>query len=208
LSLVSGAVVLLVGELGIGKTLLAQRLFQRVIKQAQENETAPIPIYLESGEWKRASSLNQAVESAASGLGDPAAQGAIVILDGLDEIDSVLANQILGKACLLAKNWRNTTVVISSRPTRITDAVKDSSQIQQLQVQPLSALKAHLLIERVFKLQLTAMICSGWTKSLRDAIRRPLFALILARYLGKGIVQSPRSTSELLELSGNKTKDP
>ena len=163
LSLVSGEVVLLVGELGIGKTLLAQRLFQRVIKQAQENEVAPIPIYLESGEWKRASSLKQAVESAASGLGDPAIQGAIVILDGLDEVDSVLANQILGKACLLATNWRNTTVVISSRPTRITDDVRDSSQIRQLQVQPLSELKAHLLIERVSKLQLTAMICSGWT---------------------------------------------
>ncbi|MBW4472558.1 MAG: NACHT domain-containing protein [Stenomitos rutilans HA7619-LM2] len=198
LSLVSGAVVLLVGELGIGKTLLAQRLFQQVIKQAQENEAAPIPIYLESGEWKQATSLKQVVESAASDLGDPATQGAIVILDGLDEVDSVLANQILGKACLLATNWRNTTVVISSRPTRITDDVKDSSQIQQLQVQPLSELKAHLLIERVSKLQLTAMICSGWTKSLRDAIRRPLFALILARYLGKGIVQSPRSTGELL----------
>ncbi|MBW4694702.1 MAG: NACHT domain-containing protein [Lyngbya sp. HA4199-MV5] len=198
LSLVSGAVVLLVGELGIGKTLLAQRLFQQVIKQAQENEAAPIPIYLESGEWKQATSLNQAVESAASGLGNPATQGAIVILDGLDEIDSVLANQILGKACLLAKNWRNTTVVISSRPTRITDDVKDSNQIQQLQVQPLSELKAHLLIERVSKLQLTAMVCSGWTKSLRDAIRRPFFALILARYLGKGIAQSPRSTGELL----------
>ena len=198
LSLVSGEVVLLIGELGIGKTLLAQRLFQQAIKQAQENEVAPIPIYLESGEWKQATSLKQVVESAARGLGDPATQGAIVILDGLDEVDSVLANQILGKACLLATSWRNTTVVISSRPTRITGDIRDSSQIQQFQVQPLSELKAHLLIERVSKLQLTAMICSSWTGSLRDAIRRPFFALILARYLGKGIVQSPRSTGELL----------
>jgi transcriptional regulator with AAA-type ATPase domain len=37
-------VILLIGELGIGKTLIAQRLFQQAIKQAQENKVAPIPV--------------------------------------------------------------------------------------------------------------------------------------------------------------------
>ena len=198
LKLSPGKVVLLVGELGVGKTLITQRLFQHAVKQAQEDASAPIPIYLESGKWGRQNSLQEAIEIAASSLGNPATQGTIIILDGLDEVDLVLANQILSSACFLATNWLNTTVVISSRPTRLTENAKDRSPIHQLQVEPLSELQAHLLIERISGLQLTAMICSGWTESFQDAIRRPLFALILASYLGKGSAKFPKSTGELL----------
>jgi hypothetical protein len=195
LSLVSGEVALLVGELGIGKTLLAQRLFQRVIKQAQENEVAPIPIYLESGEWKQATSLKQVVEVAANVLGKPAVQGVVVILDGLDEVDSRLANRMLGEACLLARKWPSTTVVITSRPTRLINDVADNKQTRKIEVQPLSDLEAYVLIERISRQTPRE---SRWTTSLKDAVRRPLFALILARYLRGGSTRSPRSTGELL----------
>ncbi len=195
LSLVSGEVVLLVGELGIGKTLLAQRLFQQAIKQAQENEVAPIPIYLESGEWERVSTLKQAVEMAANGLGKPTVQGAAVILDGLDEVDSRLANQMLGEACLLVRKWPSTTVVITSRPTRLISDVADNKQIRKIEVQPLSDLEAYVLIERISRQTPRE---SHWTTSLKDAVRRPLFALILARYLREGSTQALRSTGELL----------
>jgi hypothetical protein len=191
----AGEVILLIGELGIGKTLIAQRLFQKAIKQAQENEVAPIPVYLESREWKQANSLKQAVEDAVDDLVNPSTQGVFMILDGLDEADSRCANQILVEACLLARKWKNTTVIITSRSTRITDEASNNQQIRPIEVQPLSDLEAYLLIERVSKQTPRE---SNWTASLKNAIRRPLFALILARYLRADSSHIPRSTGELL----------
>jgi Effector-associated domain 10/NACHT domain len=191
----AGEVILLIGELGIGKTLIAQRLFQKAIKQAQENEVAPIPVYLESREWKQANSLKQAVEDAVDDLVNPFTQGVFMILDGLDEADSRCANQVLVEACLLARKWKNTTVIITSRSTRITDEASNNQQIRPIEVQPLSDLEAYLLIERVSKQTPRE---SNWTASLKDAIRRPLFALILARYLRADSSHIPRSTGELL----------
>jgi len=42
------------------------------------------------------------------------------------------------------------------------------------------------------------MTISGWTESVKDAIRRPLFALIIASYLQQNTTQAPRSEGELL----------
>jgi hypothetical protein len=188
-----GKVSLVVGELGIGKTLIAQRLFQQAIQQAQESTNTAIPVYLESWQWRQERRLKKAVEAAADGLGNPRTQGAIVILDGLDEVETRLAGQVLSEAHRLVEEWDNTTVIITSRPTRYTDDVQG-----KILVPLLSEVQAYALIERVSKLQMTAMICSRWTEAIRDAIRRPLFALIVARYLRRADQKAPRSTGKLL----------
>ena len=195
-----GNVILLVGELGIGKTLIAQRLFQQAIQQAQESTNTAIPVYLESWQWRQERPLKKAVEAAADGLGNPKTQGAIVILDGLDEVETRLASQVLSEAHRLVEGWDNTTVIITSRPTQYTDTdVENTDDAQgKILVPLLSQEQAYTLIERVSKLQMTAMICSGWTESIRDAIRRPLFALIVARYLRRADEKAPRSKGELL----------
>ncbi|GET43387.1 NACHT domain-containing protein [Microseira wollei] len=193
LKLDPGKVSLVVGELGIGKTLIAQRLFQQAIQQAQESTNTAIPVYLELREWRQEKSLKKAVEAAADGLGNPKTQGAIVILDGLDEAETRLASQVLSEAHRLVYEWDNTTVIVTSRPTRYTDEVQE-----KISVPLLSEAQAYALIERVSKLQMTAMICSGWTEAIRDAIRRPLFALIVARYLRRADEKAPRSKGKLL----------
>jgi KaiC/GvpD/RAD55 family RecA-like ATPase len=194
LRLKPGKVSLVVGELGIGKTLIAQRLFQQAIQQAQETPNTAIPVYLESSQWRQERPLKKAVEAAADGLGNPRTQGAIVILDELDKpVETGLASQVLSEAHRLVEEWDNTTVIITSRPTRYTDDVQG-----KIIVPLLSEEQAYALIERVSKLQMTAMICSGWTESIRDAIRRPLFALIVARYLRRADEKAPRSKGELL----------
>lgn len=189
-----GKVSLVVGELGIGKTLIAQRLFQQAIQQAQESTNAAIPVYLESWQWGQERPLKKAVEAAADRLGNPKTQGVIVILDELDKaVETGLTSQVLREAHCLVDVWDNTTVIITSRPTRYTDDVQE-----KILVPLLSEAQAYSLIERVSKLQMTAMICSGWTESIRDAIRRPLFALIVARYLRRADEKAPRSKGELL----------
>lgn len=189
-----GKVSLVVGELGIGKTLIAQRLFQQSIQQAQESTNAAIPVYLESWQWGHQRPLKKAVEAAADRLGNPQTQGAIVILDELDKaVETGLTSQVLSEAHCLVDVWDNTTVIITSRPTRYTDDIQE-----KILVPLLSEAQAYYLIERVSKLQMTVMICSGWPESIRDAIRRPLFALIVARYLRRADEKAPRSKGELL----------
>ncbi|MCU0546473.1 MAG: AAA family ATPase [Oscillatoriaceae cyanobacterium Prado104] len=193
LRLEPGKVILVVGELGIGKTLIAQRLFQQAIQQAQESTNTAIPVYLESWQWRQERPLKKAVETAADGLGDPTTQRAIVILDGLDEVETQLASQLLSEAHRLVDVWDNTTVIITSRQTQYTDDVQE-----KILVPLLSEAQAYSLVERVSKQQMTAMVCLRWTESIRDAIRRPLFALIVARYLGRADEKAPRSKGELL----------
>lgn len=193
LQLPPGKVILLVGQLGIGKTLIAQRLFQQAIQRAIEDLDAPIPMYLELGKSEQVIPLQKSLENATNGLGNPETQGAVVILDGLDEVDSRLANEILIEADNLIEEWEKTTVIITSRSSRHTDEIKE-----KIEVPPLSDDQAYALIERLTKRQINAMICSNWTEGIRDAIHRPLFALILAGYLQSDSAKAPRSTGELL----------
>ncbi|MBJ7295162.1 MAG: CHAT domain-containing protein [Dolichospermum sp.] len=193
LKMVSGKVILLVGQLGVGKTLIAQRLFQQAIQKAEESPNAPIPIYLESTQWQQAETLQKSVENAANGLGDLKTQGAVVILDGLDEVETRRASEILSDAHALVE-CEKTTVIITSRPTQHTNEIKENN----IEVPVLSDEQAYSLIERVTKQQINAFTSLNWNEAIRDAIHRPLFALILAGYLQKDAAKAPRSIGELL----------
>lgn len=193
LRLRAGKVILLTGEFGVGKTLIAQRLFQDAIKQACENVNAPVPIYLEAWQWKTERPLKKAVEKAAQGLGDLRTQGAVVIIDELDEAVNSLASQVLSEAYRLAETWENTTVVITSRSIRCIDNAEEAVPVPLL-----SEMQAYALIERVSDLQITAMVLAGWSKPVKEAIRYPLFALLLGRYLRQRDTELPRSKGELL----------
>ena len=70
---------ILVGELGSGKSLIAERIFQVGIARARGSSDAPIPIYLDASTVT--DQLGKCVEKNAEGLGDIIAQGALVILD-------------------------------------------------------------------------------------------------------------------------------
>ncbi|MCM1981980.1 MULTISPECIES: SMEK domain-containing protein [Cyanophyceae] len=195
LTLKSGSVHVLTGELGLGKTLIAQRLFQLTLAEAIDNPKAPIPIYIESGQLQKGDFLEEIVETEASGLGDFEVQGVSIFLDGLDEVDSRLASQLLSEAYVLADTLPKTSVLITSRPIPCVNELVKGANIP---VPPLSERQAYELIERLSGQKVIAMTVSGWTESVKDAIRRPLFTLILANYLQQNTAQALRSEGELL----------
>ncbi|MGB3310511.1 MAG: NACHT domain-containing protein [Nodosilinea sp.] len=190
-----GNVRILIGELGLGKTLIAQRLFQRALEQAIDNPNMPIPMYIELGQLKKGSSLEEIVQTESSDLGNVEAQGASIFLDGLDEVESRLASQLLSEAYILAETLPKTSVLITSRPTLSLEELEKNAQVS---VPSLSEQQAYELIERVSGQKVIAMTVSGWTESVKDAIRRPLFALIIASYLQQNTTEVPRSQGELL----------
>ncbi|MBD2084149.1 NACHT domain-containing protein [Coleofasciculus sp. FACHB-542] len=184
--------IVLIGEFGAGKSLLAERLFQRLIKQAEESSNAPVPVYLKAK--KLTSSLQEAVEAEIRKLpGASIAQGVAVIIDGADELGSDLAVQLCDEACVLVNAWLKTTVVITSRP--IPTLVESEEAVQ---VPLLSDEEAYALVERFSGQQITAYVALRWSQSVHDAIHRPLFAVLLGIYLRDRDMIAPSSVGELL----------
>jgi len=133
LTLKHGSVHVLTGELGLGKTLIAQRLFQLTLAEAIDNSNAPIPIYIELGKLQKGDSLDsleKIVEIESSDLGDFEVQGAFIILDGLDEVDSRLASQLLSDAYVLADTLPKTSVLITSRPILCVNELGNDAKVR------------------------------------------------------------------------------
>jgi hypothetical protein len=182
--------ILLIGELGAGKSLIGERLFQIAIKQAKENANAPIPVYLEAK--KVVGHLQEAVEAAAIGIGNPQIQGATVIIDGADEAGTGLASQLLTEARLL-KAWQKTKVVITSRPIPTFEQVEEAVPVPLL-----SDDDAYTLVERFAQQPISTFTASQWPQAVQDAIHRPLFAVLLGIYLHEVGMTVPKSIGELL----------
>jgi len=184
-------VLLLVGDIGAGKSLIAERLLQGMIIQARENTDVPVPVYLEARSI--AGRLQEAVEEAARGLGNPRIQGTAVIIDGADESGIGPAVELLNEARVLADTWPKTTAVITSRPIPTLAEAEEAVQVPQL-----SETEADALIGRFARWPITAGITWGWPESIQDAVRRPLFAVLLGIHLREQGTRAPRSKGELL----------
>jgi hypothetical protein len=195
LQLLPGKLIILTGEMGAGKSLIAERLFQKTVNQAIEDHNYPIPVFLhlksELSEQKQIN-IREFVENAAKSLGNPKTQGAIIFIDGADERIS-LASELLDQARLIVNSWTKTTVIITSRPLPIFDNSKETI----FPVPKLSKDEAYALIEKFAKQPITYTV-SKWPQSLQNAIHIPLFAILLGIYLGEQNMRTPRSTGELL----------
>jgi len=84
---------ILVGEIGVGKSLIAERYFQQAVQQALQTDHVPTPVYLSAQTAGR--QLRAAVLNAAEGIGAPATHGATIVVDGADEVDGITARSIV-----------------------------------------------------------------------------------------------------------------
>ncbi len=184
-------ILLLIGEIGVGKSLTAERLLQDAVMRARDNANTPVPVYLDAR--SAVERLREAVEAAASGLGNPQIQGAAIIIDGADEVGTGLAAELLNEARVLVGTWPKTKTVITSRPIPNLTEAEEAVQVPQL-----SEAEAYALIGRFSGHPVTASTAWSWPKSVQDAVRCPLFAVLLGIYLREQDMRAPRSTGELL----------
>lgn len=192
LQLDPGRLILLIGEMGAGKSLMAERLFQRAIQQLREDINAPIPIYIEAWELPPQKPLCKVVKEAASSIGNPRTQGAVVIIERTDEVERSLASRILREARIIVKVWQKTTIIITSRP------IPDFAEAEEsVIVPPLSNEQAYTLINRLAGKTVTCM-AQNWAESVLNAIHRPLFAVLVGIYLRDQNGRLPRSKEHLL----------
>ena len=178
-------------EVGSGKSLLLDRLFQRSVVRLREEPDAPVPAFVEA--WEVTGRLQDAVVQKTSALVNPRRRGAAVFIDGTEEPGRAVAARLLKEARILVEAWPNTTVVIAGRP--LPDFVE---QEETFDIPDLNSDEQKALIERIAGREITSGLVRAWPESVREAIKRPLFATLMALDIRSHDIRAPRSTGELL----------
>ena len=105
---------LVIGGQGVGKTFAAERLFQNAIGDGLDDSSKPFPIFARARDLS--GPLRDYVESVTRGYSFPTVQGALVVIDGLDEVGTANANRLLGDVLPYVEANPNVTVVVTTRP--------------------------------------------------------------------------------------------
>jgi hypothetical protein len=181
----------LCGDMGVGKSLAGERFHQAAIAVQLSDATAPIPVYLRARDI--GDDLQATVLPFTHGLGDARQHGATIVVDGIDEPGSGVAADLLRQARILARTWPATRVLVTSRPLSAFEDATDVAVLPQL-----ARSDANQLVGRIAGIAVTPGREAGWPENLRQAIRLPLFAVLLGCFLRRtgGVV--PTSRGELL----------
>ena len=165
----SEALTVISGAMGVGKTTELERVHRLAIDRALTDPNAPIPAFLRASEVMNSSLL--AVASAhAEGLGDPSRVGVHLIIDGLDETGSQIADLTPGLATLQAE-WPNSTVIVATRPQPPLPGL-ETVEVKALTPEAAKSLMAtiHPDVGRL----------SWLREELTEVLCRPLFAIRFA----------------------------
>ncbi|MEK7626140.1 MAG: hypothetical protein AAB423_02170 [Patescibacteria group bacterium] len=182
--------VVIVGEMGSGKSLTAERMMQQAIAKSITDRDAPVPIWLEASVVGDAD-LYGVIQKKANGLGDLQRQGAFVVINGADEAGAGTANNLLESARLVTNTWPNIYIVITSRPIL--------NRLQKEEVSILGPLAEDDSLALVRKIAHKEVKGYDWPPSIKDAIKRPFWAIILGiRLRDNDSRQLPQSKGELL----------
>jgi hypothetical protein len=176
------------GDMGVGKSLAGERLHQAALTTAASDPDAPFPLWLQARE--AGNDLISAVDARAAGHRSDFVKGVTVVIDGADEVGLANANELLRQARILVEARPGTTVVITSRPVKGLQGIPESIEI------PLLTDEAAWLLVTRFADGIVSL--HRLTPAVQDAIRRPLFALALAAQGRVHHDYSPTNEAELL----------
>jgi hypothetical protein len=196
----SGRVILLSGEMGSGKSLVAERYLQRGLEHLIADGGAPVPVWMSSKAAQ--SGLTAAAQAMCDGVGDPRVQGAVIVVDGLDEVGADIGAVLLDEARQLTVEWPETTVLITSRPMLSFNSVEERRQMPQLDDDDALWRVANLGAGRV----LQGGLRYGLPKPIVESMRRPLFALLYGVWQRQRPTGQPRSRGDLLAFLGSQAE--
>ncbi|MGV9368349.1 hypothetical protein [Micromonospora tulbaghiae] len=176
-------VVLITGALGIGKSTYADVKMRRNVQEAFNAETARWPVLIDARTLAD-TPLEKKVLEAANGLPVTAYT---LIIDGCDELPRDIANSLLRDARLFSGSSPESLIILLSRPGYI-------SWRDEVHLPELTEDAAESVMEAAAGREVRI-----WSlpRELRPLVRRPLFAILAARYFGTGYAR-PTTSAGLL----------
>lgn len=172
--------------MGTGKSLVGERLHGMALDHLRRDMEAPLPIYLESR--PSPNGLREAIIKSASALGDPTRQGATVVIDDQINHESASIFELLDDARYLAELWPQTTFAVLNRPLTDVSRIPEAVNLPNLSEEETQSLVSRLNGHIAYRLPYT----------LKEAIGRPLFAILLAIATRQNENIVPQSRGELL----------
>jgi len=185
------AVVVLVGDVGSGKSLAGERLHQSKLDTALTNPSAPAPVWLRARD--AGDGLEGAVDEAVRALGVQRPAAAVhLIVDGLDEIGPAPAAALLADVRQLVHARKASRAVAT---TRLLGTV--GNEDERVPLPPLSDEDAVALIARVSGNEQFSLW--SYAESIKEAAKRPLFAIALGRLLADEPTYAPAAPAQLID---------
>ena len=185
-------VAVLTGDVGVGKSLALERLFQKALKEYQSDKSRPIPVFLNAHDIT--STLQDAICLKLKALGIQRTHGVRVYVDRADEQGDGKLVALLQDARIISRAWNEPLIVIASRRlpclTNVAECVTVSS---------LSYEQAAELIAKIDGNEPHAWYLNTLALPLREAVTRPLFAIIYANCICRRMKHMPQSDAELLD---------
>lgn len=181
-----GALRVLVGDFGSGKSEKAESWHRACIEALTEDSTAPLPA------WVGARDLNgpalEAALDAQVGKSWRSGRGACLVVDGLDETDVATAHAVLENARLLVRSHDNVRVLLTARP-----GVLSPEGDEEVPVALLGREEALSLVQLAGGDERATW---SWTDGMRESVRRPFFALAAGAMMGAD--EAPRNEADLI----------
>lgn len=177
----------IVAVVGAGKSLIGERAFQEAVAAREVDADAPFPC------WLRVRDLKEDLESGIRAACDEIeGSGVFAVLDGADEAGLGAAEELLEEARTLVRTYEGLRILISTRPLPPFRGAEEVVTVGEL-----GEGEALTTISRVAQREVSMGETMGWPQSLKQAIRRPLFAVLLGVFFRDG-GQVPPPPAQLL----------
>ena len=137
--------------------------------------------------------LQESIEKEASGLGEPRRHGANIFINEAEKAGIGRATTLLDEARVLVETWPKASINITCRPVPAFSSAEECIPMPEL-----SEEAAHEIVSRLSGKSVTAALSHSWPASVKKAIKRPLFAVLLGVQEREGDMSTPRSRGELL----------
>ena len=185
-----GEVSLLVGTLGSGKSFLAEKVYQDALNLSR-SPLDPVPFHITARDV--GNGLESHIKQLNPELGDVTSIGASIVIDQIDDLPISDSRRMYEEALALALSWPKTRVLLVSRPLPwIRDGVA-TTYVREMSLEE---------AETVFKLVSdsdSSEVIWDLPDAVRRSVQRPLFAILLAKYLESNEDQVPVSMAKLIE---------
>ena len=175
LQLPDSGVQVVVGDMGVGKTLAVSRLFQQAIGRAHADSSQPFPLFVNARDLQ--GSLSDYIDEKSTSLFDPSVQESLLIVDGLDEVGVTRANHVLDEARVYGDANSRFAAVLTSRTLPGLRCVGEDDC--RVEMPTLDDEQSFRLMSRIAGRPVDLQDSYGWSESIRHAAKRPLFAIML-----------------------------